>query len=162
VGSLLGWIAAGVPIIMAENHERAGRYVSRLLFTAARRRWRELRTLAATIGGTAETQVGHKAIAVGRDSSPSCAGRPRHRPRATARNSVERRAAACPAGRQAEPDGPRAGARPGDAHQAGDDRQHGTGRKLPGDDRHQAPPIDTARGESRQGSTGGQPSSSCQ
>ena len=57
IGSLLGWVAAGVPIIMAENHERAGRYVSRLLFTAARRRWRELRTLAAAVG-TAETQVG--------------------------------------------------------------------------------------------------------
>ena len=42
IGSLLGWVAAGVPIIMAENHEAAGRYVSRLLFTAARRRWRDL------------------------------------------------------------------------------------------------------------------------
>ncbi len=63
VGSLLGWIAAGVPIIMAGDHERAGRYVSRLLFTAARRRWRELRTLAATIS-TAETQVGETAGAM--------------------------------------------------------------------------------------------------
>ena len=43
VGSLLGWIAAGVPIIMAGDHDRAGRYASRLLFTAARRRWREAR-----------------------------------------------------------------------------------------------------------------------
>lgn len=49
VGSALGWIAAGVPIIMAENHGRAGRYVSRLLFTAARRRWREVRAMAAPI-----------------------------------------------------------------------------------------------------------------
>ena len=40
VGSCLGWIAAGVPIIMAADHARAGRFVSRLLFTAARRRWR--------------------------------------------------------------------------------------------------------------------------
>lgn len=47
VGSLLGWIAAGVPIIMASSHERAGQYMSRLLFTAARRRWRELRSLAS-------------------------------------------------------------------------------------------------------------------
>ena len=49
VGSLLGWIAQGVPIIMACDHERAGRYVSRLLFTAARRRWREARELLATV-----------------------------------------------------------------------------------------------------------------
>ena len=41
IGSLLGWIAQGVPIILTGDHERAGRYVSRLLFTAARRRWRE-------------------------------------------------------------------------------------------------------------------------
>ena len=45
VGSVLGWIAQGVPIIMAGDHARAGRYVSRLLFTAARRRWREARVL---------------------------------------------------------------------------------------------------------------------
>jgi ERCC4-type nuclease len=41
LGSLLGWIAAGLPIVMAGDHERAGRYAARLLFTAARRRWRE-------------------------------------------------------------------------------------------------------------------------
>ncbi len=57
IGSLLGWVAMGIPIIMAENHHRAGRYVSRLLYTAARRRWRELRTLAVTIGTTADSQV---------------------------------------------------------------------------------------------------------
>lgn len=43
IGSVLGWIASGVPIIMAGDHGRAGRYVSRLLFTVARRRWRETR-----------------------------------------------------------------------------------------------------------------------
>lgn len=43
IGSLLGWIAMGVPVVMAGDHARAGRYVSRLLFTAARRRWREAR-----------------------------------------------------------------------------------------------------------------------
>ena len=37
VGSLLGWIAAGVPVVMTGDHTRAGRDVSRLLFTAARR-----------------------------------------------------------------------------------------------------------------------------
>jgi hypothetical protein len=30
---------------MAENHDRAGKYVARLLFIAARRRWREARAL---------------------------------------------------------------------------------------------------------------------
>lgn len=43
VGSALGWIARGVPIIMATNHERCSTFVARLLFTAARRRWDELR-----------------------------------------------------------------------------------------------------------------------
>ena len=49
IGSLLGWVAAGLPIIMAGDHERAGRYVGRLLYTAARRRWREARALACGI-----------------------------------------------------------------------------------------------------------------
>jgi DNA excision repair protein ERCC-4 len=49
VGSLLGWIASGLPVLMAGDHERAGRYVARILFTAARRRWRECRALAASI-----------------------------------------------------------------------------------------------------------------
>ncbi len=45
LGSLLGWIAAGVPVLMAGDHDRAGKYVSRLLFIAARRRWRECQQL---------------------------------------------------------------------------------------------------------------------
>ena len=49
VGSVLGWVAMGLPVVMAGDHQRAGRYVSRLLFTAARRRWRELRALAGSI-----------------------------------------------------------------------------------------------------------------
>ncbi len=48
LGSLLGWIAQGLPVIMAGDHARAGRYASRLLYTAARRRYRELRSL---VGG---------------------------------------------------------------------------------------------------------------
>ena len=36
----------GLPVVMAGDRERAGRYVSRLLFTAARREWRKLRALA--------------------------------------------------------------------------------------------------------------------
>ena len=49
LGSLLGWIAAGLPVVMAGDHERAGKYVSRLLFIAARRRWREARSLVAGV-----------------------------------------------------------------------------------------------------------------
>ena len=50
VGSLIGWQAAGLAIHMSGNHERAGRHVGRLLFTVARRRWRELQTLADGLG----------------------------------------------------------------------------------------------------------------
>ncbi len=46
VGSLIGWQAAGLAVHMAGDHERAGRHVGRLLFTVARRRWRELQALA--------------------------------------------------------------------------------------------------------------------
>ena len=41
VGSLLGWIARGLPVVMAGDHAKAGEFTSRLLFTAARRRYRE-------------------------------------------------------------------------------------------------------------------------
>jgi DNA excision repair protein ERCC-4 len=50
LGSLLGWIAAGLPVLMAANHEQAGRYVARLLVIVARRRWHELRALAGAAG----------------------------------------------------------------------------------------------------------------
>lgn len=49
IGSLLGWITAGVPIVMCYDHERAGRFVSRMLFIAAKWRWREARALVASI-----------------------------------------------------------------------------------------------------------------
>jgi len=49
IGSLLGWVAAGLPVIMAGDHQRAGQFASRLLFTVARRRWKELRELTAYI-----------------------------------------------------------------------------------------------------------------
>lgn len=45
LGSLLGWCALGLPILMTGDHQRAGRYVSRLLYIAARRRWREAKAL---------------------------------------------------------------------------------------------------------------------
>lgn len=39
IGSILGWIARGIPIIMTQNHKRSGEFISKLLFTAARRHW---------------------------------------------------------------------------------------------------------------------------
>ena len=45
LGSLLGWIAAGVPIVMAGDRNRAGQFVSRLLYFTARRRYREAKQL---------------------------------------------------------------------------------------------------------------------
>jgi len=47
LGSILGWVASGLPVVMAGDHQRAGKYVSRLLYISARRRWRELRALAS-------------------------------------------------------------------------------------------------------------------
>ena len=40
IGTALGWIASGIPVVMAGDHDRAGKVVGRLLFIAARRRWR--------------------------------------------------------------------------------------------------------------------------
>ena len=45
IGSLMGWIASGIPILMADNHERAGIFVGRMLYIAASRRFRELKCL---------------------------------------------------------------------------------------------------------------------
>ena len=36
LGSVLGWIAAGLPVVMAGNHERAGRFASRRASDALR------------------------------------------------------------------------------------------------------------------------------
>lgn len=44
-GSILGWCAQGLPILLVQDHAAAGRAVSRFLFVAARRRWRELQSL---------------------------------------------------------------------------------------------------------------------
>lgn len=49
IGSVLGWVAMGLPVIMAGDHERAGRYIGRLLYIAARRRWREARALVINV-----------------------------------------------------------------------------------------------------------------
>ena len=48
IGSLLGWQAAGLSVYMAGDHERAGRHAARILFTVAKRRYRELRSLVSS------------------------------------------------------------------------------------------------------------------
>jgi ERCC4-type nuclease len=45
VGSVLGWIASGIPVLLVGSRERAAAAVTRLLFIAARRRFRELQAL---------------------------------------------------------------------------------------------------------------------
>ncbi len=45
MGSVLGWVAGGIPIIFPGNRETADTVMARLLFIAARRRWRELQSL---------------------------------------------------------------------------------------------------------------------
>jgi ERCC4-type nuclease len=51
LGSLLGWIAAGLPVLMCGDHARAGQYAARILFTAARRRWRENQEMTKAAAG---------------------------------------------------------------------------------------------------------------
>lgn len=41
MGSLIGWLAQGVPIVMAGNREYAQKFIGRFMYIAARRRWRE-------------------------------------------------------------------------------------------------------------------------
>lgn len=41
LGSLIGWVAAGLPVFMVDNHMQAGVFVSRFLYIAARRRYLE-------------------------------------------------------------------------------------------------------------------------
>lgn len=50
-GSCLGWIAQGLPIVFAGTRPAAAKVVSRLLYIAARRRWREARALVADVQG---------------------------------------------------------------------------------------------------------------
>ena len=54
LGSLMGWIAAGLPVVLVDDHASAGRYVSRLLFIAANRRWREARALVQAVSREAD------------------------------------------------------------------------------------------------------------
>jgi DNA excision repair protein ERCC-4 len=57
VGSVLGWMSAGVPFIFCSSHEEAGRVASRILYITARRRWREARGLFQSVFEPAEETV---------------------------------------------------------------------------------------------------------
>lgn len=48
-GSLLGWQASGLPVVMAGNSRRAGELVSRMIYIAARRRLSEVRGFVNSI-----------------------------------------------------------------------------------------------------------------
>lgn len=41
MGSLMGWIAQGLPVILIGDHDRAGKWVARMIYTAVRRRYEE-------------------------------------------------------------------------------------------------------------------------
>lgn len=45
IGTLMGWIAQGIPIVMADTHRRAGVFVARMLYITARRRYAQLKNL---------------------------------------------------------------------------------------------------------------------
>lgn len=51
IGSLLGWQGKGIAVHLVGDHERAGRHVSRLLYTVARREWQRLHQMHSTMGG---------------------------------------------------------------------------------------------------------------
>ena len=53
IGSILSWMADGVPILLAGDRQRAAKLVARLLYLAARNRWRESRAL---VGGILEPE----------------------------------------------------------------------------------------------------------
>ncbi len=55
IGSLLGWQASGLAIHLVGNHQRAGQHAARILFTVARRRYRELVCLATNSTETNKT-----------------------------------------------------------------------------------------------------------
>lgn len=52
IGSLLGWQASGLSVHMAHDHKRAGVHASRLLFTVARRRWRDFNAMRDAMAPT--------------------------------------------------------------------------------------------------------------
>lgn len=56
-GKLLGMIEMGVNVILSETRERAEQIAARLMFISARRRWRELRALASSVGTESEVNA---------------------------------------------------------------------------------------------------------
>lgn len=46
IGSLMGWIASGIPVTMAGDHERAGIFIARMLYISAKRKYEQLKHLA--------------------------------------------------------------------------------------------------------------------
>lgn len=48
-GAALAWMGQGIPILFVGNHDAAGKAVSRLLFIAARRRWRSMQAFSEGI-----------------------------------------------------------------------------------------------------------------
>lgn len=48
-GSILGWMARGIPVLFAGSHEEAGKMTARFLFIAARRRWEESQALCESL-----------------------------------------------------------------------------------------------------------------
>jgi len=49
IGSLLAWQTEGLPVLMAGDHQTAGKMVARLLFIAARRYYRQLQAFADSL-----------------------------------------------------------------------------------------------------------------
>ena len=49
MGAIIGWIAMGIPILFCGDRERAQTFTARLLFIAARRRWREAQLFIPTL-----------------------------------------------------------------------------------------------------------------
>lgn len=62
MGTILGWIAMGIPILFCGDRERAQTFTARLLFIAARRRWREAQVFLPTLRVVGDTnEVEHAA-----------------------------------------------------------------------------------------------------
>jgi DNA excision repair protein ERCC-4 len=49
MGSVLSWIARGIPIVMAGDSIRGARITSQILFLAARKRWRDLQAFKYSV-----------------------------------------------------------------------------------------------------------------
>lgn len=49
IGSVIGWMSQGLPIHWAGDHSAAGKFISRFLFSAARRRYHESHGFIETI-----------------------------------------------------------------------------------------------------------------